>query len=83
MLYLQKPIVFVCCIYRNLKKAQEKVKTAGEDIEENKNKIEELQKQLETLESDATTVIKAYKEAQVCVYTCRLFLPVTGVCIYL
>lgn len=52
-------------ISRNLKKAEEKVKTAEEDIEENKNKITELQAQLETLENEATTVLKAYKDAQV------------------
>lgn len=48
-----------------MKKAEEKVKTAEEDIEENKNKITELQAQLETLENEATTVLKAYKDAQV------------------
>lgn len=52
-------------LLRNLKKAEEKVKTAEEDIEENKNKITELQAQLETLENEATTVLKAYKDAQV------------------
>ena len=56
---------FLFKLHRNFKKAEEKVKTAEEDIEENNDKIAELQKQLETLENDATTVLKAYKDAQV------------------
>lgn len=59
------PFTIFLKLLRNLKKAEEKVKTAEEDIEENKNKITELQAQLETLENEATTVLKAYKDAQV------------------
>ncbi len=52
-------------LFRNLKKAVEKVSSVEEEIEENKARLEELDKQLKQLEEDATKVLEAYQQSQV------------------
>ena len=51
--------------HRNLKKAEEKVKTLEEEIAENKEKSEGLVKLFKEVEGQATTVAQAYEQAQV------------------
>ena len=55
---------------RNLKKAEEKVKSLLEEIEENKQDIENLEKVLGKLEEEATSVLEAYQESQVGIIHC-------------
>ena len=58
--------MFLHC--RNLKKAEDKVKSLLEEIEENKQDIVNLEKELGKLEEEATNVMEAYQESQVCVF---------------
>ena len=52
-------------IFRNLKKAEDKVTSVQEEIEENKNKISELDTLFKTLEDEATQVLESYQQSQV------------------
>jgi outer membrane protein TolC len=53
------------CVFRNLKKAEEKVVSLQEEVEENKEKLEGLMKLFKDLEEQATTVLEAHQQAQV------------------
>lgn len=51
--------------FRNLKKAEEKLKSIYEEIEENKENVKQLESKLTELEEEATKVMEAYQESQV------------------
>ena len=51
--------------YRNLKKAEDKLKSLQDELEENKENITKMEKSLSELEEEATKVLEAYQESQV------------------
>ena len=56
---------FSLSFLRNLKKAEEKVKSLEDEIAENKTKSESLMKLFKDLEEQATAVLEAHQQAQV------------------
>ena len=56
-------MVFDFC--RNLKKAEDKLVSLQDEIEENKGNVKNLEDTLLKLEDEATQVMEAYQESQV------------------
>ena len=52
-------------VHRNTEKTEKKVKSLEEEIVENKKHLEELDRTFKRLEEDATTVLTAFRAAQV------------------
>lgn len=53
------------CYYRNLKRAEEKVESLKEEIEDTKKLIETLSQKLKSMEGEATNLLNLYEKSQV------------------